>query len=96
MPLPLGAVIVAFFAVAVPAILLMTVWAGVMAFRLLFPEDGLPHSGRTPPSMPGDMRPVRLRDILEDQQRTREKVSAQPGEYPESNPLFDDLWLRRN
>ena len=39
---PLGAAVTAFFFVAVPAILLMSVWAGVTAFRILFPEESLP------------------------------------------------------
>ena len=96
--LPLGALFVAFFAVAVPAILLMAVWAGVMAFRLLFPEDALPNgvlSEREREATRGALRQVRLRDIVEDQQ-ARQEVAARSGSLPDSNPLFEDLWLRRN
>lgn len=93
-----AALFVAFFAVAVPAILLMTVWAGVMAFRLLFPERTLPFDAparRQRAAAYGEFRPVKLRDILEDQQAQRATV-ARGGETPEPHPLFDDLWLRRN
>ena len=89
--LPLGTPFVVFFAVAVPAILLMAVWAGVMAFRLLFPEEppALPaHRARQPGARPV----VRYRDIAEDQAR---RVTA-GREVPDANPLFDDLWIRRN
>lgn len=103
--LPLGAVVVAFFVVAVPAILLMSVWAGVTAFRILFPDDALPLdpvARRQRRTARGESVPVRLRDIMDDQ-RARQAVAPKPTvpDAPEtgsraSHPLFDDLWLRRN
>lgn len=96
--LPIGALFVAFFAVAVPVILLMTVWAGVMAFKLLFPEDALPPrvpSAKEKAVMGGAFRPVRVRDIVEDQDARREVAARERG-LTEVNPLFEDLWLRRN
>ena len=94
--LPLGAAIVAFFAVAVPAILLMTVWAGVMAFRLLFPEQGLPaHQRSNLVVTPGRaLATVRYRDIAEDV-RTHRPVATGGGEA-EKSPWARDLWERRN
>ena len=89
----------ALFAVTVPAVLLMTVWAGVAAFRLLFPEDALPFdpaARRQRARARGEAVPVRVRDILEDE-AARHAVPARPGDAgPATNPLFDDLWLRRN
>ena len=99
--LPLGALIVGLFAVAVPAIILMSVWAGVTALRLLFPEEPLPFdpaARRRRAAQKGEFVPVRLRDILEDQQ-ARQSVAARAarGEHvPDAHPLADDLWLRRN
>ena len=99
---PVAALVVAFFWVAVPAILLMAVWAGVTAYQLLFHDDALPH--RPPPQRrwtgQGESVPVRLRDILEDE-RARRSVTAPasgdaPAGPPAQHPLFDDLWLRRN
>ena len=100
--MPLGSIFV-FFVVAVPVIVLMTVWAGVMAFRLLFPEDALPFepsARRRRATAGGQSVPVRLHDIVEDQQAryavaARERAARGP-ETPATNPLFDDLWLRRN
>ena len=98
--MPLDASFVtAFFWVAVPAILLMAVWAAVTAFKLLFPDDALlePSARRRRRTARGESVPVRLRDILDDE-RARQAVSAPtPGDAaPPSNPLFDDLWIRRN
>lgn len=100
---PIAAIVTAFFLVAVPAILLMTVWAAVTAYKLLFPDDALPFapSGQRRRRMArGESVPVRFRDILEDE-RARQSVPAPPHDAdgastPPSNPLFDDLWLRRN
>ena len=94
--LPLGALIVGFFAVAVPAILLMSIWAGVTAWRLLFPSEPTPadpvYHRRT--AQHGDFVPVRLRDILDDQ-RARQSVSSD-GPLADVHPLEETLWLRRN
>ncbi|WP_420456495.1 hypothetical protein [Rubrivirga sp.] len=102
---PLGAIFVAFFAVAVPAILLMAVWAGVTAFRILFPDEPLPLdpvARRRRLAARGESVPVRLRDIMEDE-RARQATSAAERVVPRgtppsprTHPLFDDLWLRRN
>lgn len=98
---PVGAVVTTVFVIAVPAILLMAVWAGVTAFRILFPDESLPFdpaAKRRQASGQGESVPVRLRDILEDQQARRTSVRAGAGgpPGPAANPLFDDLWLRRN
>lgn len=102
---PLGAIFVAFFAVAVPAILLMGVWAGVTAFRILFPDDPLPLdpvARRRKLTARGESVPVRLRDIMEDERARRSVITPQRIEpapdasSPRTHPLFDDLWLRRN
>jgi hypothetical protein len=108
--LPLGAnVFVVFFVVAIPAILLMAVWAGVTAFRILFPDEPLPMdpvSRRRRLTARGESVPVRLRDILDDQ-RARQAVGTHPTvpdetaeadtpRGPATHPLFADLWLRRN
>ena len=94
--LPLGALIVGFFAVAVPAILLMSIWAGVTAWRLLFPDEPTPATplGYQRTAQHEDFVPVRLRDIVEDQ-RARQSVPSD-GSLPDWNPLDGDLWLRRN
>ncbi|MAQ93220.1 hypothetical protein B1759_07640 [Rubrivirga sp. SAORIC476] len=100
---------VAFFAVTIPTILLLAVWAGVTAFRILFPDEALPMdavSRRRRLAARGESVPVRLRDIMDDQ-RARQAVGSfpvlpgdasepRPVDRPETNPLFADLWLRRN
>ena len=99
--LPVGALIVGLFAVAVPAIILMSVWAGVTALRVLFPEEPLPFdpaSRRQRAAERGEFVPVRLRDILEDQQARQAARARVPrdGDAPDGHPLAEDLWLRRN
>lgn len=100
---------VAFFAVTIPTILLLAVWAGVTAFRILFPDEVLPTDAaarRRRLAARGESVPVRLRDIMDDQ-RARQAIGAfpvlpdqaseaRPVDRPEPNPLFADLWLRRN
>ena len=96
--LPVGALLVGLFAVAVPAVVLMSVWAGVTALRLLFPEEPLPSepsARRRRAAEEGEFVPVRLRDILEDQQ-ARQSVATRSGDLPEIHPFAEDLWLRRN
>lgn len=97
--LPLGALFVAFFAVAIPTILLMTVWSAITMARVLFPERPLPFGPRPrrQPTFQGRPVSVRARDIQEDQAR-RALAHAEAGAEspPEVHPLFDDLWLRRN
>ena len=103
--LPLGALVTGFFLVAIPTVLIMTVWTIVTVVRILFPERPLPFDGvsrRERAAARGESVPVRLRDILEDQERRRlaqpvraPRPDGEPAE-PEPHPLFDDLWLRRN
>ncbi len=99
---PVAASFVAFFWIAVPAILLMAVWAGVTAYQLLFHDDALPldpASGRRRRTARGESVPVRLRDIIEDERARRSVAESASGggpAGPPANPLFDDLWLRRN
>jgi hypothetical protein len=99
---PVAALFVAFFWIAVPAILLMAVWAGVTAYQLLFHDDALsPQPGGRPRRWTGqgESVPVRLRDIVEDERARRSVAEAASGDGPAgppAHPLFDDLWLRRN
>ena len=107
---PLGAVVTGLFVVAVPTMLLMTVWAIVTMYRVLFPERPLPFDAavrRGRALRRGEGRQVRLRDILEDQRRQpappvfparRALADREPkaGPVAPGGPLFDDLWLRRN
>lgn len=100
--LPYGALLIAFLAVALPVVLLMAVWSGVMMYRILFPERPLPFeaAGRRQRAVRrGEAVPVRLRDILEDQ-ALRAETPADPaaGAPPRSepHPFADDLWARRN
>ena len=101
--LPLGAVVTGFVMVAIPTILLMTVWTIVTVLRILFPERPLPFdpaSRRHRATMRGESVPVRLRDIMEDQARQplpARRVDAEGDSgLPERDPLLEDLWRRRN
>ncbi len=102
--LPLGAAVLVFIWVAVPAILLMAVWAGVTAFRILYPDDALPFDPvdrRRRAAARGESRPVKLRDILDDERarhaRPRQRVApGGPPPSPGRSALTEDLWLRRN
>lgn len=99
--LPLGALVTGFFLVAIPTVLLMTVWTVVTIARILFPEKPLPFDAsarRQRATLRGESVPVRLRDILEDQARQPARTPRVEGDpaLPETHPLFDDLWLRRN
>lgn len=105
--LPLGAVVTTFVIVAAPALVLMLVWSGVTAMRILFPERPLP-----PPDLAaehlrqslrtGDAVPVRVRDIVNAQRAQAAEVeaarAAEPGgDAPATlHPFVADLWLRRN
>ncbi len=94
---PLGALIAGFFLVALPAILLMSIWASVTAWRLLFPNEPTPMdpvARRRQATERGAFVPVRLRDIVDDQ-RARQSVVAER-DLPETPSLDSDLWLRRN
>lgn len=100
-----AALVSVFLLVAVPVLLLMTIWAAVMAMRILFPERPLPFDARACRAAArrreGKAVPVRLQDILDDQRARRAPL---PERHPvlddELNPagssLANDLWLRRN
>ena len=98
--LPVGALVTGFVLVAIPTVLLMTVWTVVTVARILFPERPLPFDAserRRRATTKGQAVPVRLRDIMEDQ--ARQPVPAPPPDgaaLPERDPLFEDLWIRRN
>lgn len=103
-PLAAGA---ALFLIAFPVILLMAIWTVITMGRILFPERALPFDAaarREAARRRGQSVPVRVQDILDDQRR-RPPHPALPqrdpvadGVHPEEtgDPLFDDLWLRRN
>ena len=60
----------------------MSVWAGITMMRILFPEQPLPFEEaalRERARQRGEARPVRLRDIIEDQAR-RQAEPAPAGE----------------
>lgn len=102
--LPLGALVTGFVLVVIPTIILMGVWTVVTVARILLPERSLPFEAsarRRRRTLRGEAVPVRLRDIMEDQELRRAQSAAAPverapGEAPAPHPLFDDLWLRRN
>ena len=90
--------------IALPVILLMAVWAVVTLARVLFPE----RLARKPKVYQADLIdvnkmafPVRLRDIVEGIHR-QAAHSLEEEPHPVENaeqefePLFGDLWLRRN
>lgn len=89
--------------VAVPVIVLMTAWAAVTLARVLFPRKQKRPTGFVPgPLFRGErMESVCSRDIVEDIHRqAAHSVEEEPhpvesarGEF---EPLFGDLWLRRN
>ncbi|MFN3595797.1 MAG: hypothetical protein ACK41D_00825 [Rubricoccaceae bacterium] len=101
-----GALLTGFFMLAVPAVVLMTVWTVITMCRILFPERPLPFDAaarREAARRQGRAVPVRLQDILDDQRRpVRRPVLPQaqtihPEETaPRTDPLYQDLWLRRN
>ena len=110
--MPVLASAAAFFLVAFPVIVLMTIWSVVMMGRILFPERPLPFDAaarRAAARRKGHAVPVRLADILDDQRRQRaqqaavaETDSTEPSptqaEAPHGHehPFFADLWDRRN
>lgn len=95
--LPLSAFIAGFFVVAIPAMLLMSIWASVTAWQMLFPSEPTPRdpaARRRQATERGAFVPVRVRDIVDDQ---RARQSVMPGaNLPDVHPWADDLWLRRN
>ena len=90
--------------IAFPVILLMTVWAVVTLARVLFPERlaRKPKVYRSELIEVNEMAlPVRSRDIVEGIHR-QAAHSLEEEPHPvkdaeqEFEPLFGDLWLRRN
>lgn len=102
--LPLGALVAGFFLVAIPTLILMTVWTVITVARILFPERPLPFDAsarRQRRTLRGEAVPVRLRDIMEDQALRQARPHAAPlgggrEAGPSTHPLFEDLWVRRN
>ena len=108
--LPVAAAETAFVLAAVPALLLMLIWSGVTAMRILFPERPLPPVDPTGDRLrralhTGDAVPVRVRDIVNAQRAQAAEVEAAReaarAEAPEAtpaapHPFIADLWLRRN
>ncbi|MEM8557793.1 MAG: hypothetical protein AAF809_10150 [Bacteroidota bacterium] len=107
MPSVFGAIFVAFFMVAVPAIILMVIWSAVMAFRLCYPERPLPfmadpYAERQAARARGEIMKVGVREIREDLRRQLHEP-ALPYDFEHDHgsdglpePWLDDLWLRRN
>ena len=93
-----------FLLIALPVIVLMTVWAAVTLGRVLFPKRLRRHRRIARLQMISDnegIAQVRSRDIVEDLQRqAAHHVEEEPhfveDARREFEPLFGDLWLRRN
>jgi len=93
-----------FLVIAVPVVVLMTVWATVMLGRVLFPKRlkwGRREVRETPSARGERIESVRSRDIVEDlHKQTAHSVEEEPhvveDARQEFEPLFGDLWLRRN
>ncbi len=101
---PVAAVFTAFFIAAVPAVLFMGIWAAVMAFRLLRPEQPLPFDAavrREAARRRGQSVRVGYRDIEEDL-RLRpvrpafSRRQAVPEGAEPTEGWREDLWRRRN
>lgn len=105
-PVP-GALFSAFVLVAVPAIVLMVVWAVVMAFRICYPERPLPfmvdpYAERQAARARGEATKVGVREIREDLRRQAHTL-ALPYDFAHDHGSdglpecwMDDLWARRN
>jgi len=99
-----AAIISLFLLIAVPVIVLMTVWAVVMLGRVLFPERLRTRKRVVYEQMvsgPEMVNRVRSKDIMEDIYRQAvHPVEEEPhfveDARQEFEPLFGDLWLRRN
>ena len=101
--LPVGAVLTGLAMVAVPALILIAVWAAVGALRLLLPERPLPFDSvtrRAGTGVRGARVSVRYRDLREGPAPRHTPAASGPEADPPdggvAHPLFDDLWLRRN
>ena len=99
------AVVSIFALVALPIVILMTVWTVVTMVRILFPERELPFDPsvqRTRARQRGKGVRVRFRDLVEDQRHaeapampeTAATGASSTSEMPSA--LAEDLWLRRN
>lgn len=102
---PVAAIVTGFVLVAVPAIILMTIWAGVTMWRLVFPDDELPFDRSAVLARAqerGDAVPVGFTDILAQQRRQPaapvmpQRLRVGPDARGSDAPLADDLWRRRN
>ena len=90
--------------IALPVILLMAIWAVISLARVLYPE-GLKRRSEVEQADLIDLKktafPVRSRDIVDDLHRqTAHTLEEEPhlveDARQEFEPLFGDLWLRRN
>jgi hypothetical protein len=103
--MPVGALITGAILIAVPLMVLMTVWAAVTMARILFPERTRPLDAveqRIRSRRLGGAPGIRVHDLLEDEER-RPAGPAMPrhravADEPlgDADPLAEDLWLRRN
>ncbi len=99
-----AAIISLFLLIAVPVIVLMTVWAVVTLARVLFPKRLRRRRKFARLHLVSDkemIAQVRSRDIVETLQRqAAHPVEEEPhfveDARQEFEPLFGDLWLRRN
>lgn len=102
----LAAVITAFVAAALPALLFMAIWTAVTVFRILYPERPLPFgrdgvAERQAARARGDVLKVGVREIREDLQihsreltRSYDLVGGCSHGIPEV--WLEDLYRRRN
>ena len=99
-----AAIISLLLLIAVPVIVLMTVWVVVTMGRVLFPERLRTHKSVVREQMvpgPEMENRVRSKDIVEDLQRQAAHHLEEEPHFVEDarkefEPLFGDLWLRRN
>ncbi len=99
-----ASIISLFLLIAVPVIVLMTVWAVVTLGRVLFPERLRRRKTVAREQMvsgPEIVKRVTSKDIVEDIYRqAAHPVEEEPhfveDARQEFEPLFSDLWLRRN
>ncbi len=103
--MPGGALGIGLFLIAMPIMLVMTIWAAFTMARILFPERPL-QIGRVPRSLVQRRRrgatSVRLHDLLEEEERSPSKPAMPAsramteGDQSDADLLWEDLWLRRN
>ena len=99
-----ASIISLFLLIAVPVVVLILVWAVVTLARVLFPKPVRRRKRVAPRQMASGtemVRRVRSKDIVEDIYRqAAHPVEEEPhfveDARQEFEPLFGDLWLRRN